>query len=782
MDFLAITCALSLVTVRRAFLRSGPPIAERRVKIIPVGKVDGENRGGVAAMDPPLLLSDDLHWLRDDTRSSADILSLLNAENEWTRTATASNEPLVTELYDELLSRIQETDEALPYASGPYLYSTRTEAGKAYIMHCRRLKSDSLCVAADVFLDENKLALGHEFCSVSSVEPSPSHKLLAYGIDYDGNETYEIKLMQIGVGGEGGNFLLHDVITETNGDVVWGASDTEFYYSTMDEAHRPNKVWKHVIGTCQKDDILLFTEIDERFWLDISKSRSSSFLFISSSSKLSSEIHALHLIGSDAGQLRVLAPRRDNVLYQVEHSGSGGGEGYFVILSNDKDATNFRISFAPLVGNGDWIEVLPHSTMNYLESIDVFAKCLVISGRSNGNNQIWLSKLPASMQVPLSKSSLPLSLTLTRVPTPDVMYDLTIDPNGNKEYDTATLRYRYSAPRTPLCICEIDFDQALLSESPPTSCIALLKQKHIPNFNPNLYETARIEAIASDGQRIPISIIYRPSAHGLSDPLVSAVGAPWLKPKSSSSSPSLSPFAKPAECVLYAYGSYGHSINMGFKSSVLSLCDRGVIYAVAHVRGGADMGRAWYENGRLNSKKNTFSDFISATEALITQGWTKQGKVACMGASAGGLLVGAVVNLRPDLFGAALSDVGFVDVIHSVADPSVPLAVTEWEEWGNPNIKSAYDYIKTYSPIENVRGIVYPPILLTGGLNDCRVAYWEPLKFAQRLRAATQGDKNSILLKTDMGAGHFSYSDRYVALKDTAFQWAWLLSVLKKKK
>ena len=752
-------------------------------------------------MSPPIEHADDLLWLRDDGRENEEVLAHLKAENAFTKFKTAHLSPRVDELYLELKSRLKETDDSVPVASGPYEYYSKTFEGRSYAVHARRPRAGDTS-REEVVLDENELAEGKEFCDVGSVEPSASHDLVAYSVDFDGDEIYSVHVKSLAVKDEP-----TDELEETNGSIEWGSA-RELYYLTMDKQHRPNKLWHHVLGAPQSEDTLLFEENDERFWLGIHKSLSGAFLFLAAESKLTAEVHAIPLVGPARGVPTCVAPRRENVLYEVDHVSDSDApvndwsdsapapSGVFVILTNADGAKNFKIAVAP-VGGGAWTTVVPETNQLFFGSIEAFADGLAITGRAGGLPQIWLcpraSLLERTPHVPV----------LSRLPAPDAVYSLSV--GATDEWTARSLRFHYSSPRTPSCTAEVDFKAALGADSArdvsgadawriavdsplrdalrvaPSSAIRLLKQKEVPNVDPSQYVTLRTEAMASDGTRVPISILYRPSAFGMAPPRV-AQGAPWISSSGAACAAGAAcPLPRPARLVLYAYGSYGVSLDKGFSTNSLALADRGIVYAIAHVRGGGEMGRSWYEDGgRCFTKKNTFTDFIAAAEHLIADGWTEKGRLACWGASAGGLLVGAVLNARPDLWGAALSDVGFVDVIESVADPSIPLAVTEWEEWGNPNERAAHDYIKSYSPLDNVvQGARYPPILLTAGLNDSRVAYWEPAKFAQRLRAATSGDPASILLKTDMGAGHFSYSDRYVGMKDDAFQLAWIIETLK---
>jgi oligopeptidase B len=741
-----------------------------------VGAVPGETRGE-GAMAPPFEVDDDLHWLRDDSRTDPAVLRHLELENIFSTAALSGASALREEVLAELKARMVEADASVPYPRGPYEYFTRHEKGRAYVVHCRRLCGGG---AEEVVCDVNALAAGKEMCDVTHVSVSPDHATAAVGVDFTGGETYTVSFTALGSGGH----AARDELRDTAGGFCWGGG-ADCLYLTLDAAHRPHRCYRHVLGRPQAEDELLFEELDERFWLSLHRSRSGAFAVLESSSKLSAEVHVLPLKGARAA-LRCLAPRRDLVLYSVEHFSAApdGSGGAWVVVSNDRGAVNFRVSVAPLDGAGGaggWVEVLPHSEAACIEGVDAFAGGLLLCGRAGGAAQLWVSELPrADGGAPLRPVRLPPRESVGTMGA----------AGGNAEHAGVHPRFTFSSPRCPPCTCEVDLAAALAGAGPdaegdawgvpgarlaPAAALSILKQRAAPNTDLGAYATARVWATAGDGARIPISLVWRPSAVA-----VSGRGAPppqppppppppappldaWLlpAPPAGGASP-----PHPPPCLLYAYGAYGVSVDLRFSSATLSLCDRGVVYAVAHIRGGGEMGRAWYEGvggrggGRLLTKKNTFSDYFVCAEALLEKGWARRGRLAAMGASAGGLLMGVALNTRPDLFCAVLSCVGFVDIILSVADPSIPLAVTEWEEWGNPNTAEFFAYIKSYSPVNNVAPQKYPPALLTGGLHDSRVPFWEPAKFAQRLRAATTGKPGDILVKMDMGAGHFSFTDR----------------------
>lgn len=761
-----------------------------------------------------------------------------------------------------------------------------------------------------VYLDVNVLASGLDFCDVGSVEPSSDHELIAFSVDTTGKETYEIRFKTAaGPTPQAKNFVSvsssskassapattgfvgsSDVLTNTNGEIEWGSDRSSLFYLTLDDAHRPNKVWRHVMGTPQSEDVCLLTEDDEHFWLGVHSTRSGDFLVIESGSKITTEVHlvpltsrGVKLLGGTAriGSPSIVSEREENVLYEVFHYRSSPlneestvdlENDLLLILSNRGGAINRNFSLlACRCGEGSrssaqWKVLLHSSREIFITSASVFSTFIALSGRKGGVTQIWLCDMGSVLKA--FQSAQPLSIyqqhlngtqpefasplfPLVALPTNDEVFTLNV--GVNKDYDATSYRFGYSSPTTPQQVCEVGSISSFFtlsefiaqSKSPflqrgRTSAIKILKQKEAPNCDLTLYKTKRVWATASDGVKVPISIVYKPSAYDMNGSISSSTIDSSSTSSSTSSSSSTCPLKSPAPILLYAYGSYGHAIDLRFSSHALSLMDRGVLYAVAHVRGGSEMGRYWYEDeGKLFKKKNTFSDYISCAEHLIETGWTVPGAIAVHGASAGGLLCGAVLNSRPDLWGAVCSDVGFVDCVLSVADPSVPLAVTEWEEWSNPNTRAGFDYISSYSPMENVspppqrpirsvRSLAaaghvirpqalgsgyahpYPPVLLTAGLNDSRVAYWEAAKFAAKLRYAADASflkqkkagnvaalasrllpgrggsafdpsftpGGNIMLKTDMGAGHFSYSDRYVYEREKAFAYAFILTAL----
>ena len=747
----ALFCTAAIVTAGAVALRKRakalPPRAARIPHIVSLGAVAGEQRGP-RAMVPPVLLQDDLFWLRDDARTAPAVLEHVTAENSFTSYVTAPLKPAIDALYAEMLSRIQETDADMPYTHGPYTYVTRTKAGSSYVIHSRAPAAPIAPMAAGepplldgerVYLDENELAAGKPMCDVHAVVPSPCHRFIAFSVDYTGGETYDIRVkdtlaVEDSVSRDG---MLDDVLSETSGSVVWGADATTLYYLTMDAQHRPNKLWRHVLGRPQSTDECLLTEDDEMFWIDMDRTRTGDLIIVTTSSKTSSEAHYIPLRGPDTRPV-LIAARRKDVLYDADHYvGSGGGTGVLVIRTNDgvrpgaAKAINFQIVTTSLASPGaeHWTPIVAPSADISFDGVSIFRHFWAIWGRADGSPALWTlagSEIDAFLEdggAQIAEGS-PCAVTMTRLPTNEAVCDVA-SARGNAEYDARVLRYCYSSPRTPTQTQEL----AVPLRTPAVAASAatgdwkgrvvlgdlgasrILKQKSAPNTDPTAYASRRIFVSVRDGVRVPVSIVWRPSAHGQS------VDAASFDATGDINS---CPLASPAPLLLYGYGSYGHSIDIGFSSSVLSLVDRGIVYAVAHVRGGGEMGRRWYEEqGKLLTKRNTFNDFLDVAAYLSTSGWTAPGRIATMGASAGGLLMGNVLNFAPDgLIRAVVSQVGFVDVLVSMCDPSIPLTVTEWEEWGNPNESEYYEYVRSYSPMENVTPRPYPATLLTAGIND----------------------------------------------------------------
>ncbi|KAF0713980.1 hypothetical protein As57867_004105, partial [Aphanomyces stellatus] len=695
--------------------RLTPPVLEKRPKMVPFGKVPGQNRGE-QPMEPIIYLEDPYYYVRDDSRKNTEILDHLKAENAYAKAAMAHLEGAQGELYKELLSHVQETDEMVPYPHGDYLYYTRTEEGKAYRIHCRKPRGSPAPMDEMILLDVNELANGQAHCDLDEVDPSPDHNILGYSVDFTAYETYDIYFKDLSTN------TVTKVIEKCNGSFEWGLDSTTIFYVTQDAAHRSYKVWSHRVGTPQAKDVCWHTETDEMFSTGVYKSQSGRFMCISSHSKVSSEIRVMDLTQPDAGFVTV-APRAKDVKYSVRH-----WEDEFLITTNRDGAVNFKLMSVPVSAvlrqeEAAWTPVFDYDPNVKVGLVRCFKSFFTLSGRQDGLTQVWIgSKTRAGWEK-------------TQLTMPEAMYSL--GGATNKEYETDVFRFTYSSMTTPSQTMEYN------TKAKTTAC---LKETPVPNYDRTLYHCERVDATAQDGTIIPMSMVYRKD----------------LKKDG------------PHALHLYGYGSYEHAIEPTFRSAILPLLDRGVIYVLAHIRGGGENGRTWYESAKYLTKINTFTDFIACAEHLVATKYTTPRQMTCEGRSAGGLLMGAVLNMRPDLFQAAIAGVPFVDVMNTISDATVPLTTGEWAEWGNPNEMQYFAYMLQYSPYENVKAQNYPNMLVTGGLFDPRVPYWEPTKWVARLREL-KTDSNQVLLKMDMDAGHFSASDRYHYLKEKAIEVAFLL-------
>ncbi|MDP8982049.1 MAG: S9 family peptidase [Acidobacteriota bacterium] len=574
-------------------------------------------------------------------------------------------------------------------------------------------KHGSLDAPEQILLDANLLAAGQNYFRIGDFSVSPDHRLLAYSTDFEGDETHTVSIKDLETG-----TLLEDRIETVSYSLEWANDNRTLFYTMMDAARRPYQVFRHQLG--EAADTLIFQEDDERFALTLHKSLSDAWLFIVLGSPLTTEFRYLDA-NHPQGEFRPMLPRRQDTEYDAVHHGD-----YFYIRTNDR-AKGFRVVRTPTSAPSEaaFEEIVPGRPGITVEGLEAFRNHLVIFERERGLEKIAIRALPSG--------------DTHYIEFPEPVY--TVSPGGNAEYDSAVLRFVYGSLITPASVYDYDMhtrDRTLLKQQPV-----------LGGYDPTQYDTERIFATAADGVEVPVSLVYR---KGL---------------RKDGRNPLL----------LYAYGSYGISTAPAFSSDRLSLLDRGFVFAIAHIRGGADLGKEWHDAGKLLNKKNTFTDFVASAEHLIAARYTSPDRLAIMGGSAGGLLVGAVLNLRPDLFGAAIAKVPYVDTLNSGLDPTLPLTVGEYEEWGNPEERQYFDYIKTYAPYENVRAAEYPAMLVTGGLNDPRVSYWEPAKWVARLRAVKTGDK-PLLLKTEMGAGHFGPSGRYDRMRETAFDYGFLLWAL----
>ncbi len=661
---------------------------------------------------------DDYAWLRD--RDDPDLLPLLEAENAFTDEVMAPTRPLQERIFSEIKERTQETDLSVPHRKGAWWYYSRTEEGKAYRIHCRR-PDDGSGAAIDpdeateaVILDENALAEGHDYLSVGVADVSPDGNLLAYSVDHAGNEEHTLRVRDLRTGDD-----LAEAIPGTSYGFAWAADSRTCFYTTLDAAQRPWRLHRHVVASDPPDggaDALVHQEDDERFFVGVGASRSGDLVVMSLESKVTSEVWLLDS-QRPTDRFRVVEPRRQGVEYSIAHSGA-----HLYVLCND-GAPNFALWRAPLAepGRAGWEPVIAHRDDTRLDGVEAFARHLVVHVRTAGTTGLRVLDLVSD------------GVGARR----DLAFDedvRTVGPGVNEEFDTSTYRFSYQSLVTP---------PSVFCEDVATGERTLLKRQPVlGGYDPAAYESARLWARAGDGAEVPISAVWKRGV----------------------------PRDGTAPCLLYGYGSYEASMDPWFSIARLSLLDRGVVFAVAHVRGGGELGRRWYEGGKLLAKPNTFGDFVACARHLVDGGWTTPGRLVARGGSAGGLLMGAVANLAPELFRAVIAEVPFVDALNTILDPSLPLTVIEWEEWGNPmESEDVYRCMRSYTPYENVQPVRYPAIFATGGLSDPRVGYHEPTKWVQHLRrTVTNRDDRPILLRMEMGAGHGGPSGRYDAWRHEA--------------
>ncbi len=647
-------------------------------------------------------------------KDNPDTIAYLQAENAYTEQVLAPEAELQQSLFQELKARVKEDDDSVPVKQDDYYYYSRVAAGKEYAIHCR--KRGNLDSPEEIILDENQLAAGKPYFSLGTFAISPNHQLLAYAEDIDGSETYTLRIKNLATGE-----LLAEEIANTYYSLEWVNDNRTFYYTVLDENLRPYRLYRHTLGQPVETDELIYEEPDPQFFVGCEKSRDDRYIFLGTSGKITSE---QYFVSADdpQGKFAVIAPRQKGHEYSAIHH-----EGYFYILTND-NADNFRIA-RTLVAQPQqefWQEYIPHDPDRLLESIDEFQDYFIIDERYRGLGQLRVIELKTQ--------------TSHYIEFDDPTYLVFGAANG--EYQTQTFRFGYTSLVQPMTVFAYDLQSRSKS---------ILKQNEVPGgYDPSQYRSERILAPSHDGVEIPISLVYRQDIRrDGSQPLY-----------------------------LYGYGSYGASIDPGFSTNRLSLLNRGFVYAIAHVRGGSELGRQWYESGKFLNKKNTFLDFVACAKHLVAQNYTSAGNIAISGGSAGGLLVGATMNLQPDLFKAAIAHVPFVDVLNTMMDDTLPLTPLEYDEWGNPADLEFYRYIRSYSPYDNVAAKAYPHLLITAGLNDPRVTYWEPAKWTAKLRSL-KTDDNLLLLKTNMDSGHGGASGRYEYLKEIALEYTFLLKVFK---
>eukprot|EP00571_Detonula_confervacea_P015724 CAMPEP_0172298280 /NCGR_PEP_ID=MMETSP1058-20130122/1010_1 /TAXON_ID=83371 /ORGANISM="Detonula confervacea, Strain CCMP 353" /LENGTH=739 /DNA_ID=CAMNT_0013007543 /DNA_START=470 /DNA_END=2686 /DNA_ORIENTATION=- len=719
-----------------------------------------------ALMDPPVSIPDPYGWLRDDKRENEEMLDYLKAENSYTQSMTRHLQGLQEDLYKEFLSSLQETDHSTPRPWGEWWYYTRTYKGSPHATYCRSPKtSDSLNKMIDwdgskdspilpgeqVYLDVNVLAKNQSYCNVGFVASSPSQELLAYSIDYSGAEDYEVHIRNLtsghdfalkktGPSGEGGLRGKNDDLL-TSDDFTWGKDEKTFYYTTADSAHRTYRLYERKNWDSEDfTDALLMEEKDHLFSCSVDKSFDEKYIFYGTSSKDTSEVWYIDLsTDADDAEMKCVSPRRTNVLYDVESH-----DGRWYISTNFGNSTNMKLMTAPakpnsltdwkLVEDGDGDPVFDGSLVKSLDSFTAFKTHAVLEGREDGIPRVWTYSFETN--------------DFIRLEFDDAAY--VVGLSTNYEIDAANVAYEYSSMLAPPSTIEISLND--------DSQRSVLKTQSVPGYDNVLYGTDRLEVLSRDGKtQIPISVVYHKDTMGK---------------------------VKDGERVpvhLYGYGSYGESVDANFDSTRLPLLKRGMIYVIAHIRGGGEMGQQWYEepNGaKLLCKENTFNDFVDVAHFLV-ENWTIPQMLSCEGRSAGGLLIGASINQAPELFRVAILGVPFVDVAVTMTDSSIPLTSGEWIEWGNPNEEKYFQYMMDYSPMNNVQeGKTYPACWVTGGLHDPRVAYWEPSKFTATLRHSNPNNEHPVCMKLDLHQGHFSSSDRYKFYRELASDYSFLLDQL----
>jgi oligopeptidase B len=687
-------------------------------------------------------LSDEYAWLRD--KENPEVAAYLQAENTYAEAVTAGLASLRDQLYNEMLSHLKQTDESVPYLDGDWWYYIRTEEGKQYSVFCRKRAPDT---PEQIILDGNQLAEGQAFFAIGATDISDDGRWLAYTVDLTGFRQYTLHIKDL----ETGETLPGEI--QRVGSVTWASDNRTLFYTVEDEEQkRQFQLFRHTLHTPHATDVLVYQDDDERFNIGAGRTRDGKFIILESGSHTTTECRVLPA-DQPTGEFALICPREDEHEYSVDHR-----NGQWFIRTNDR-GRNFRLVTAPLhaPSRENWVERIPHRDAVMLEDIDLFANFFVASEREDGLPRLRLWKF---------QDETPAANPAGEIAFPEPAYSAS--PGINRIFETSKFRYGYESLVTPNSVYLYDVE---------SRGSILLKQQEVPGgFDRTLYSSERIHATASDGVKVPISLVYRRDRFGQN------VGAPSstqsYRGEGGKAHGSTSHDAIRPPLYVYGYGSYGYSLPLGFNSNRLSLLDRGIVMAYAHIRGGGDLGKTWHDAGKMLVKRNTFTDFIAVVEHLGAAGYGDPTRVAIEGGSAGGLLMGAVTNLRPDLFRTVLSHVPFVDVMNTMLDASLPLTVPEYEEWGDPNQEEYFCYMLSYSPYDNLKLASYPSMLVKTSLNDSQVMYWEPAKYVARLRTL-KTDANPLLLVTNMEAGHGGASGRYDYLKEIAFDHAFLLRELK---
>ncbi|OIQ35988.1 MAG: oligopeptidase B [Bacteroidetes bacterium MedPE-SWsnd-G1] len=656
---------------------------------------------------------DNYYWLNE--RENPEVIEYLNDENRYFKEMTEHTNKLQDDLFVEMKSRIKEDDESVPYKKNGYFYLTRYEKGSQYPIHSR--KKGDLKAEEQILFNVNKLAEGHDYFSLKGISVSPNNRLTVFGVDKVSRRQYTLRIKNLET-----NEILEDEILNTTGSATWANDNKTIFYTKQDETTlRSDKIFRHTIGSDVSEDVEVFHERDETFGTFVYKTKSQKYIVIGSYSTLSTEYQFLNA-DTPEENFTVFQPRERDLEYGISHY-----NGDFYILTNKDKATNFKLM---KVNDTDtlkenWIDVIPHRKEVLIEDVSIFKNYLVLEERTNGLSKIRIIKWDGSedFYLPFSEETYSAGVY------------------SNPEFDTELLRYGYNSMTTPSSV--IDFNMGTKEKE-------IKKEQEVlgGNFQKENYTSERIWATASDGKKVAISLVYHKNTE----------------------------LSKETPLLLYAYGSYGHTISDGFSTTRLSLLDRGFVFAIAHIRGSEYLGREWYENGKLLHKKNTFTDFIGCAEHLIKEEYTSSKHLYAMGGSAGGLLMGAIINMKPEIFKGVIAAVPFVDVVTTMLDESIPLTTGEYDEWGNPNEENYYKYIKSYSPYDNVENKQIPHLLVTTGLHDSQVQYFEPAKWVAKLREQT-ANSNRILLHTNMTVGHGGASGRFDSLKEVAREYAFLLDM-----
>jgi oligopeptidase B len=652
-------------------------------------------------------------WLRD--ADDPEVIAHLEAENAHTDAVLAPLGELRETLFSEFKTRIKETDLSVPVEKDGWSYYSRTEEGQPYGVHCRKSLAAGENAPEVILVDENAEAIGSDYFELGVFDVSPNHVLLLWAADRSGDEKFELRIRDLSTGAE-----LDDVVPDVSYGSAWAMDNETFFYVRVDDAHRPFQVWQHRLGNPVDDDLLVFEEPDERFFVGVGRERDDSYIQIGASSAITDELWLLPADEPNASP-RCFAPRRNGIEYAASHH-----EGRFIVLTND-DAENFRIVETPVEATEPehWVDLVSHRENVHLSGFDALRDHLVIFERVDAVTQMRARHWASGEEHVIAQAEAVS----------------TVWPGANPTADTTVFRYGYSSMVTPPRVLRYDLDDRTTE--------VLKETEVLGHFDASAYETRRSWAIADDGTEVPMSLVWRRD-----------------RPEG------------PGPAVIGAYGAYEISSDPSFSTMRLSLLDRGFLIAIAHVRGGGELGRRWYMGGKFENKRNTFADTVACARHLIEEGWTTPEQLGLRGGSAGGLLVGAALNLEPGLFGAAVAQVPFVDALNTMLDPSLPLTVTEWEEWGNPaDSEAIYREMRSYTPYENIQAAAYPSILATAGLNDPRVGFWEPAKWVLALREQTTGSR-PILLQTDLGAGHGGPSGRYDSWRDEAKVLAFVIDAL----